>query len=53
MLPDSEGIVTFERTYVFAPDVPIIVLTEVDDESVAMATVQGGAQDYLMWFGAL
>lgn len=48
MLPDSEGIVTFERTYAFAPDVPIVVLTGVDDESVAMATVQGGAQDYLV-----
>jgi diguanylate cyclase (GGDEF)-like protein len=48
MLPDSEGIVTFERTYAFAPDVPIVVLTDMDDESVAMATVQGGAQDYLV-----
>lgn len=48
MLHDSEGIVTFERTYAFAPDVPIVVMTEVDDESVAIATVQGGAQDYLV-----
>ena len=47
-LPDSEGIVTFERTYAFAPDVPIVVLTEMDDEEVAIATVQGGAQDYLV-----
>ena len=48
MLPDSEEIVTFERTYAFAPDVPIVVLTSVDDEGVAIATVQGGAQDYLV-----
>ena len=48
MLPDSEGIVIFERTFAFAPDVPIVVLTGVDDESVAMAIVQGGAQDYLV-----
>ena len=47
-LDDSDGIVTFERTYAFAPDVPIVVLTHLDDESVAMATVQGGAQDYLV-----
>ncbi len=47
-LPDSEGIVTFERTYAFAPDVPIVVMTEVDDESLAMSAVQGGAQDYLV-----
>ena len=46
-LPDSEGIVTFERTYAFAPDVPVIVLAERADEEVAMATVQGGAQEYL------
>ena len=47
-LPDSHGMVTFERTYAFAPDVPIIVLTEEDDETLAMSTVQGGAQDYLV-----
>ena len=47
-LPDSEGMVTFERTYAFSPDVPIIVLTEEADEEVAIATVQGGAQDYLV-----
>lgn len=47
-LPDSHGMVTFERTYAFAPDVPVIVLTQEDDESLAMSTVQGGAQDYLI-----
>lgn len=47
-LPDSEGVATFERMYAFAPDVPVIVLTDLDDEEVAMTTVQGGAQDYLV-----
>lgn len=47
-LPDSRGIVTFERTYAFAPDVPVIVLTQEDDEHLAVSTVQGGAQDYLV-----
>ena len=47
-LPDSEGIVTFERAYAFAPDVPIVVLTAADDDRVAVATVQGGAQDHLV-----
>ncbi len=47
-LPDSQGMVTFERTYAFAPNVPIIVLTEEADEELAVATVQGGAQDYMV-----
>jgi len=47
-LPDSQGMVTFERAYAFARDVPIIVLTEQPDEEAAVATVQGGAQDYLV-----
>ena len=47
-LPDSTGMVTFERTYAFAPDVPIIVLTDEADEDIAIATVQGGAQDYMV-----
>ena len=47
-LPDSEGMVTFERMYAFAPDVPIIVLTDIADEEVAMSTVQGGAQEFLV-----
>lgn len=47
-LPDSEGIVTFERTQAFAPDVPIVVLTDAYDSLEAVASVQGGAQDYLV-----
>lgn len=47
-LPDSEGMVTFDRTYAFSPDVPIVVLTDEPDEAAATATVQAGAQDYLV-----
>lgn len=47
-LPDSQGMVTFERTHAFAPQVPIIVVTDHDDENLALATVQGGAQDYVV-----
>ncbi len=47
-LPDSEGTGTFERTLAFAPDVPIVVLSGVDDEELALSTVRGGAQDYLV-----
>lgn len=47
-LPDSHGVATFERTHAFAPDVPIVVLTDEADDTVAVRTVQGGAQDYLV-----
>jgi two-component system, cell cycle response regulator len=47
-LPDSEGIATFERAKAFAPDVPIVVLASMDDETTAVRTVKGGAQDYLV-----
>ena len=47
-LPDSQGLVTFERTFAFSPSVPILVLTETDDDEVALSAVQGGAQDCLI-----
>lgn len=47
-LPDSQGVTTFERAHAFAPHVPIIVLTARDDEGLGVATVRGGAQDYLV-----
>lgn len=47
-LPDSQGLVTFERLSAFAPSVPIVVLTTEPDEETALAAVQGGAQDVLV-----
>ncbi len=44
-LPDSQGIVSFERMYAFAPDVPVIVLTNEGEDALAVRAVQGGAQD--------
>ncbi len=44
-LPDSQGIVSFERMYAFAPDVPVIVLTNEGEDDLAVRAVQGGAQD--------
>jgi signal transduction histidine kinase len=46
-LPDSQGLDTFSKVHMHAPNVPIIVLTGLDDEEVAILAVQGGAQDYL------
>lgn len=47
-LPDAHGMATIEGALAAAPDVPIIVLTGLDDESVAVNAVQAGAQDYLV-----
>jgi diguanylate cyclase (GGDEF)-like protein len=46
-LPESFGLPTFEQLHEQYPDLPIIVLTGLSDEEVALAAVQQGAQDYL------
>ncbi|HOP06453.1 MAG TPA: response regulator [candidate division Zixibacteria bacterium] len=47
-LPDSSGPGTYEHFHQRYPDVPVIVLTGLSDERVALATIQHGAQDYLI-----
>ncbi len=47
-LPDSEGFDTFARVFAEAGDTPIIVLSGIGDEALAVQTVQNGAQDYLV-----
>lgn len=47
-LPDSQGLETFARLHALAPAVPIIVMSGLDDETVAVEAVHGGAQDYLV-----
>jgi two-component system cell cycle response regulator len=47
-VPDGEDLGTFERAHAFAPDVPIVVLTRVEDENMALSMVKSGAQDYLV-----
>jgi serine phosphatase RsbU (regulator of sigma subunit) len=47
-LPDSEGLKTFTRVQACAPHLPIIVLTGLDDEALAIQTLRQGAQDYLV-----
>jgi PAS domain S-box-containing protein len=46
-LPDSQGLDTLVRVQAHAPDVPIVVLTGLDDEALAVQALQQGAQDYL------
>jgi diguanylate cyclase (GGDEF)-like protein/PAS domain S-box-containing protein len=47
-LPDSHGIETFDRLFLAAPKIPILVLSASRDEHVAKLAVQRGAQDYLL-----
>ncbi|MEO6908665.1 MAG: PAS domain S-box protein, partial [Abditibacteriaceae bacterium] len=46
-LPDSLGLETLTRTQNRYPSVPILVVSELEDETLALAAVRGGAQDYL------
>src|SRR5688572_3034777 len=45
-LPDSHGLESFRAIHRVAPTVPIIVLSGVDDETLAVKAVRDGAQDY-------
>jgi PAS domain S-box-containing protein len=47
-LPDSSGMQTVGAMNAAAPDVPIVVLTGCDDDELAIAALEGGAQDYLI-----
>ena len=47
-LPDSQGLETLHRAYQRASEVPIVVLTVLDDVASAVQAVQKGAQNYLV-----
>jgi len=47
-LPDSHGLDTVTQVLQMAPDIPLVVLSGYDDESVAIKAVQLGAQDYMV-----
>lgn len=47
-LPDSQGVETFIEFQEKNPQVPVVVLSGLDDRDVARQAVQKGAQDYLV-----
>jgi len=47
-LPDSQGLDTLLAAHAQAPGVPILVLTGLDDQELAMTAVKYGAQDYIV-----
>ncbi len=46
-LPDSDGLETLLRIKGLVPDIPIVVLTSLEDEKIALKAVQESAQDYI------
>ena len=47
-LPDSEGIESVKTLYLTFPFIPIIVLSGMAEEEVALSALEHGAQDYLI-----
>jgi two-component system, cell cycle sensor histidine kinase and response regulator CckA len=47
-LPDSRELKTFTTVYEGAKEIPIVVITGLDDETLAVKAVHAGAQDYLV-----
>jgi signal transduction histidine kinase len=47
-LPDSTGLESLTPLLKTAPSVPIVVLTNTNDDDLALAAVRQGAQDYLV-----
>ena len=47
-LPDAQGLEAVRRARTAAPRAPLVVMTGLDDESVAAQALQEGAQDYLI-----
>ncbi|MGH9549406.1 MAG: histidine kinase dimerization/phospho-acceptor domain-containing protein, partial [Terriglobales bacterium] len=47
-LPDSHGEETYHKVLKAAPGVPIVVLSGLDDENLAVNAVHQGVQDYLV-----
>ena len=47
-LPDSHGYETFRQVFERAPEIPIVLMTNLDDEALALQAIRNGAQDYLL-----
>jgi diguanylate cyclase (GGDEF)-like protein/PAS domain S-box-containing protein len=47
-LSDAQGLEAVRRSHSAAPHIPLVVLTCLDDESLAAQALQEGAQDYLI-----
>ncbi|MBW4630764.1 MAG: hybrid sensor histidine kinase/response regulator [Iphinoe sp. HA4291-MV1] len=47
-LPDSNGLDTVKKFQKAVPDIPVVVLSRLDDEELALQALAEGAQDYIV-----
>jgi len=47
-MPDQHGIAAFEKLFSTAPDIPILLLSGTETESIARQALERGAQDYIL-----
>jgi two-component system sensor kinase len=47
-LPDSNELETYTKVHTQNPDIPVVVISGIEDETLAMQAVKQGAQDYLV-----
>lgn len=47
-LPDSQGLSTVLKTLEWAPNIPIVVMTGMEDDHISMQALHHGAQDYFV-----
>ncbi len=47
-LPDEQGVDTVDRVCERAPDIPVVVISGTDDETMAIKALQKGAEEYLV-----
>jgi DNA-binding NarL/FixJ family response regulator len=48
LLPDVAGIETFDRLFAAIPQIPIVILSSLQDAAAATMAIQRGAQDFLL-----
>lgn len=47
-LPDEQGVNTIARVCERAPDIPVVIISGTDDETMAIKVLQKGAEEYLV-----
>jgi len=47
-LPDSQGLDTLLEFRTYSPEIPVVVMTSLDDEATAIEALRHGAQDYIV-----